>query len=75
MASMSGVDDMMYLEYKSGAKQTKNRHPLFKLFRKKWSRLRLYCLRSKHDLRVSNIRIENKREWRNDEKKDGRAEN
>ena len=36
MASMSGADDMIYLEYKSGAKQTKNRHPLFKQFRKKW---------------------------------------
>lgn len=35
MASMSGADDMMYLEYKSGAKQSKNRHPLFKQFRKK----------------------------------------
>ncbi|CAH3165505.1 unnamed protein product [Porites lobata] len=35
MASMSGADDMIYLEYKSGAKQTKNRHPLFKQFRKK----------------------------------------
>jgi len=34
MASMSGADDMMYLEYRSGTKQSKSRHPLFKQFRK-----------------------------------------
>lgn len=33
MASMSGADDMMYLEYRSGSKQSKSRHPLFKRFR------------------------------------------
>ncbi|XP_068670729.1 general transcription and DNA repair factor IIH helicase/translocase subunit XPB-like isoform X2 [Montipora foliosa] len=36
MASMSGADDMMYLEYRSSNKQScKSRHPLFKQFRKK----------------------------------------
>lgn len=34
MASMSGADDMMYLEYRSSSKSCKNRHPLFKQFRK-----------------------------------------
>lgn len=34
MASMSGADDMMYLEYRSSNKQPKSRHPLFKQFRK-----------------------------------------
>ena len=34
MASMSGGDDMMYLEYRSNSsKVEKSRHPLFKRFR------------------------------------------
>uniref|UniRef100_A0A6P8IG39 General transcription and DNA repair factor IIH helicase/translocase subunit XPB n=1 Tax=Actinia tenebrosa TaxID=6105 RepID=A0A6P8IG39_ACTTE len=36
MASMSGADDMMYLEYRSSSRSSSNlaRHPLFKRFRK-----------------------------------------
>jgi len=35
MASMSGGDDMMYLEYRTSASRTeKSRHPLFKRFRR-----------------------------------------